>query len=78
MKAKDTVIGVDPGDFNNQQRCWKVDEIVKRQAQISFKAGIKEVVEWLRLNSIATTSPAYMGFSMNTKMWQAKLKEWGI
>ena len=38
--------------------------------ETGFKAGIKEVVDWLKL---AAAEPDFM-----LDAWQAKLKEWGI
>ena len=40
------------------------------QAEISFKAGIREVVEWLRENG---GEPDHI-----LDKWETKLKEWGI
>ena len=42
--------------------------LCQAQAEISFKAGVREVVEWARLYSDITCNPG----------WQDKLKEWGI
>ena len=44
--------------------------IAQAQAEISFKAGIKEVVEWLVDNDFVDELP--------WDTWSAKLKEWGI
>ena len=46
-------------------------------AESSFKAGIREVVEWLGLHQSETTRQ-FVGFTICTENWQAKLKEWGI
>ena len=40
------------------------------RVEISFKAGIKEVVEWIDKN--------FYEVHWNTEKWHAKLKEWGI
>lgn len=68
MEAKDTVMG--------RKQLWgyvDVDHMVSAQAEISFKAGIEEVVEWINLNRIG-------GYNICIKVgfeeWQAKLKEW--
>jgi len=49
--------------------------IAQAQAEISFKAGIREVVEWIKGHTL------YKGdytFHIDVDQWQAKLKEWGI
>jgi len=48
--------------------------LLEAQAEISFKAGIKEVVEWVKERDCGTKSSVWL-FRDN---WQAKLKEWGI
>jgi hypothetical protein len=45
------------------------------QAEISFKAGIREVVEWVEKYKSETTGYIHISFGQE---WQAKLKEWGI
>ena len=44
--------------------------IAQAQAEISFKAGIKEVTEWLFNNDFVDELP--------WNIWKDKLKEWGI
>jgi len=50
-------------------------EIATRQAEISFKAGMKKVVEYLNTKREG-------GYNFCVKLswneWQAQLKEWGI
>ncbi len=47
--------------------------LVETVKEISFKAGIKEVVEWVNTHKL------YAGnISIPKRIWQAKLKEWGI
>jgi len=45
-----------------------------------FKAGIKEVVDWV--GSVPPVSKLPEGtmkhYAISTEQWQAKLKEWGI
>lgn len=86
MKAKDTLtftkgkkyaelVAFDPN----------VAELVKRllkaQAEISFKAGVREVVDYINhhLNpqvwNSDTNKPYY---TIEKSKWQAKLKEWDI
>lgn len=53
-------------DFETELR-----EIAIAQAEISFKAGIKEVVEWIKSKAIEI-------IGIPQEEWQAKLKEWKI
>ena len=51
------------------------------QAEISFKAGMKEVVEWIEdMADIESfeDAPKLIGFTMLSEDLQAKLKEGGI
>ncbi len=71
MKAEDTVM-----TFMEQSNEMKTAKalpgcLVRKQAEISFKAGIKEVVDWLEDNNL---SPNFE----KPELWQAKLKEWGV
>ena len=49
---------------------------------IVFKAGIREVVDWMNENCLGCQSNTpsnqdkYLGFHKGS--WQAKLKEWGV
>jgi len=60
--------------------------LIRKQAEISFRAGIKEVVEWmnerntLKLKSLEGTGDwfKHCGLLVPMDKWQAKLKEWGI
>ena len=55
-----------------------------KQAEISFKAGIKLVVEWIQEHSASEasyTDDLHMTRSwleLPHSLWQAKLKEWGL
>ena len=56
---------------------------LKIQAGISFKAGIKEVVEglWGIMHAISEGKKSEgfgIHYEISEKDWQAKLKEWGI
>jgi len=92
MKAKDTVIHNDgcPANgyitggslgeekFHYDCTCGRAE-----QAEISFKAGIKEVTDWIDANepywrSVSTTKRDYYIPLSLADTWQAKLKEWGI
>lgn len=61
MYVKGILCGRVPGKVN-------IEEDLGAQAEISFNAGIREVVEWGTANGCIWT---------NDK-WQAKLKEWGL
>jgi len=78
MEAKDTVM-VEPqmeialkdyGLFAINAYPLEIYTLLKAQAGISFKAGIKEVVEWLVNNDFVDELP--------WDTWSAKLKEWGL
>ncbi len=70
MKAEDTVLSngkllglFGTPDFTERQGR-------EAQAEITFKAGIREVVEWIEEHK--------MHLNHNHRQWKAKLKEWGI
>ena len=70
MKAIDTVMSLE------LQKIYECNQIagLEWQAEISFKAGIKEVVDWIWFNPQLTKHQNWQ----NYPEWQAKLKEWGI
>jgi len=86
MEAKDTVMTEEELQifWRNPEDCDDVG-IAESQAEISFtlgeeqgrQAGVKEVVEWLGLHRSETTRQ-FVGFTIDKKNWQAKLKEWGL
>jgi len=97
MEAKDTVIKISDCPYQPdgcKDELWvdlgavyqeKFMQGARRQAEISFKAGIKEVVEWIDENGIEGVEETGEGFNLDKpqlvvdkKPWQAKLKEWGI
>lgn len=94
MKASDTVmsaeqISVSLSQSNLTDEVFQEHEVVaKAQAEISFKAGIKEVVEWIekeygyfiddRLCKIIIDDIGYFSEVGSIKKWQSKLKSWGI
>ena len=47
-------------------------------AEISFKAGMKKVVEWIEDYEFVTEAQGYCKFMLPQKAWQAKLEEWGL
>ena len=72
MEAKDTV----------KQQIYPQNheehlESLQNQAEVSFKAGIKEVVEWM-MRYRSETTREFVGFTIGNISWQAKMKEWGI
>ena len=69
MKAEDTVM---KKKWMNKQVQIDQDNLLLEQAEISFKAGIKEVVETINYK------PGIYSFTVNPNLWQSKLKEWGI
>ena len=52
--------------------------IAEAQADISFKAGIKEVVEWIKSHGDWDCGHFIFGFDIDQDIWNAKLEEWGI
>ena len=53
----------------------------RKQARITFKMGIQEVVEWLREENdrhSQVLNGSFIIAKMDIDRWQAKLKEWGI
>lgn len=70
MEAKDTVLKMRWMDRKVQQ---DQDALLRKQAEISFKAGIEEVVNELSIIFITTSSA-----KKQAECVYAKLKEWGI
>ena len=78
MEAKDTVMNDQQIDeavkkfpyFPNAFR-----EVAKAQAEISFKTGIKEVIDWIEW---IQPFKGQFNLQINYNSWQDKLKEWGI
>jgi hypothetical protein len=80
MESKDTVMtkdGIIILSYMNPEMIEGIlQNILEKQAEVSFKAGIKEVVEWIKHQN-----PSYpFSFSLEIKehQWYSKLKEWGI
>ncbi len=57
-----------------------VSVIAKAQAEISFNAGIREVVNWIEIvPPVTELSEGNMKhYVISIEQWQNKLKEWGI
>jgi len=84
MEAKDTVITRETvmrlGLSDVRLLDPKELKLLEAQAEISFKAGIREVVGWMNKRDC---SYHYLGekvhaFKVVEEEWQAKLKEWGM
>lgn len=86
MKAEDTVIGARaieetlgfplPIIRHDESLPINYDDLYKlrlAQAEISLKAGRKEVVDWINSRHALSNERTELG-----QEWQAKLKEWGI
>lgn len=71
----------------------KIDELLKQArilepnlcadreryiAEISFRAGIREVVEWIERGENSWWNDYYLRFKVDVEEWQAQKKEWGI
>lgn len=90
MNWKNTVRKVQPHDFSiTCEYCGEefgIEDIIENdrelQAEISYKAGIREVVEWLRKHMTFMEweyedSKGIWYCPIDDNEWQAKLKEWG-
>jgi len=92
MEAKDTVLkpqdrvrfanvgdGILTNDFRHDTPHWVIN-LLEQQAEVSFKAGIKEVVDWIkstRLTPLPDKPSKGITFFSNSE-FQSKLKEWGV
>lgn len=83
MKAEDTVMSdkqlmelaqVFPEDYGAPPYWWlRVNRrVAKEQASLSFKLGIKEVLDAIHYELDSNA------FYVNPNEWQARLKDWGI
>ena len=75
MEAKDTLLDNEQLDQIYCLADLGIDRlahisIAKAQAEVSFKAGEKQVVEWVNSHIDMSAS--------DILDWQTKLKEWGI
>uniref|UniRef100_A0A6M3LEJ7 Uncharacterized protein n=1 Tax=viral metagenome TaxID=1070528 RepID=A0A6M3LEJ7_9ZZZZ len=79
MKANDTLM-----DKEALEKCYRDGllgwwlRIAQTQSEISFKAGINEVVEWGKETCPHCIGMTYCYKRVCDTCWQAKLKEWGI
>ena len=89
MEAKDTVKPVP----HHSESIWcphcgeefgiesQIETERETQADISFKAGIEEVVDWIKeMANIENfkDAPKLIGFTMLSEDLQSQLKKWGI
>jgi hypothetical protein len=78
MKASKTILGFErlqEIDAKNAESNFidALVDVAREQAEVSFKAGIREVVEWIEsLNPNYPDVPIGIAFSV----WEDKLKEW--
>jgi hypothetical protein len=81
MKAKDTVMPLEYTVFDGLNCRGISDEDIllpiRTQAEISFKAGMKEVVEWTEENIHPSFHPGKECDEFMV-LWAEKLKEWGL
>jgi len=56
----------------------RIHVIAQAQAEISFKAGMKEVVEFIQKDEACFCNSYYMRWKITLDDWRAKLKEWGL
>ena len=60
---------------DEEEREATIEEIAKAQAEISYKAGMKEVVEWVEANHGNLGTEEQPVLTINNLKWQAFLKE---
>ncbi len=83
MNAKDTVMKKEEltrinNNMPSEAKYGDVFEaIAERQAEISVKAGRRDVVEWI-MKYRSETTREFMGFTIMRDKWQAQLKAWGV
>ena len=83
MKASDTVMPfsqIEAIDLKNAESNFTdaLYDVAREQAEISFKSGIKEVVEFINKEMLPYHGlDEYITVGWDEK-WQSKLKEWGI
>ena len=74
MEAKDTVIGKNP--FSAESCSDEAGRHFDWQA--GYRAGIREVVEWIKENRTTPFGVDAYGYYIWENKLQAKLKEWGL
>ena len=74
MESEDTIMSEVELQKGYCEGVYDVEYLIKRQAEISFKAGRKEMVEWL-MPSRSETTREFIGFVIDKEGWLAKLEE---
>ena len=85
MEAKDTVMNMQERELLYLKVGDPLETICQAQAEISFKAGIREVVEWVKHTATepmavkdSDKTQTMLIVAMPAEQWQAKLKEWNV
>ena len=78
MESKDTIMPLECSVLDALHCTSIADSKILRaleaQAELSFRAGIREVVEWIQSELSGDGHIVWI----KAKDWQTKLKEWGI
>ena len=77
MEAKDTV-KYPPNSQILPEIAVYQNALLLEQAEISFEAGMRTVVEWIEKHDHSTCMDCSCGFDFRLDEWQAQLKEWNI
>ncbi len=77
MKAEDTVLTTDY-PLANERAKSAISSVLLRQAEISFKAGIKEVVEVVEEIFVHTVAKSFSGRKIQLDQWEQNKREWGL
>lgn len=72
--------GYEEGRLYGKQESLLNQAIIDQQVQDAKQAGLKEVVEWIEgfVYKEITFDPDVKAYYISGKVWQAKLREWGI
>ena len=73
MEAKDRIVKTTEENYHNT-----LEERVAEQDRLSFKAGIKKVVEWIKTERKCKYISDVTYYPVYEKALEAQLKEWGI
>lgn len=80
MEVKDIAMSIRKSvELPKDRSILSMLDFADRVAEISFKAGMREVVELLKVYNpqVGSLLRDFEGL-LETSEWQAKLKEWGI
>ena len=79
MEAKDTVMAREQlKEITFCRISGRYGRVAEAQAEISFKAGTREVVEWLKERQGNWCDECGTVIVIELEEWRAKLKEWGL